>query len=168
MQGQPLENAKKGAITFIDKMNRRDELEVITFNHQLTVLVPLGQVSGNGESAKQKIQNLFADGGTRLYDGIQIGLDSIKERRQKAPNRRYGLVVLSDGDDTNSQISRYDFTDDLPKGDNPEVIQIFTIAYGKKANRDLLIEVSKGTNARMYKSSPEDIEKVYMELAANF
>jgi Ca-activated chloride channel family protein len=168
MQGQPLENAKKGAATFIDKMNKRDELEVITFNHRLTQLVPLDRVSVTGEKAKQRIQNLFADGGTRLFDGIQTGLATIRKRQQVAPKRRYGLVVLSDGDDTNSQIGRYDFTDNLPKGDNPNVIKIFTIAYGSQANKDLLIEVSKGTNARMFKSSPEDIEKVYRELGANF
>jgi Ca-activated chloride channel family protein len=168
MQGEPLENAKKGAMTFIDKMNKWDELEVITFNHQLTNLVPLDRISVNGEKGKQKIQTLFADGGTRLFDGMQKGLNSIKKRRQKAPMRRYGLVVLSDGDDTNSELGRYDFSDSLPKGDNPNVIKIFTIAYGGKANRDLLIEISNTTNARMFKSSPDAIEKVYRELSTNF
>jgi Mg-chelatase subunit ChlD len=155
-------------MTFIDKMNKWDELEVITFNHQLTDLVPLDRISVNGEKGKQKIQTLFADGGTRLFDGMQKGLDIIKKRRQKDPMRRYGLVVLSDGDDTNSVLGRYDFTDNLPKGDNPNVIKIFTIAYGGKANRDLLIEISNTTNARMFKSTPEAIEKVYRELSTNF
>jgi Ca-activated chloride channel family protein len=168
MQGEPLENAKKGAMTFIDKMNKWDELEVITFNHQLTNLVPLDRISVNGEKGKQKIQTLFADGGTRLFDGMQKGLDTIKKRRQKDPMRRYSLVVLSDGDDTNSVLGRYDFTDNLPKGDNLNVIKIFTIAYGGKANRDLLIEISNTTNARMFKSSPDAIEKVYRELSTNF
>jgi Ca-activated chloride channel family protein len=168
MQGSPLEYAKKGAATFIEKMNKWDELEVITFNHQLAKLADLDRISANGEKARQKIQNLFADGGTCLFDAMQSALETVQKRRRVAPNRRYGIVLLSDGDDTNSETGKYDFLDDLPRGDSPDVIRIYTIAYGEEANRDLLIEIAKSTNARMFKSLPEDIEKVYRELSANF
>jgi len=168
MQGSPLQYARKGAAIFIEKMNKWDELEVITFNHQLAKLAAMDKIGTSGEKARQKIQNLFADGGTCLFDATQHALDTIRKRRKIAPKRRYGIVLLSDGDDTNSKIGKYDFLDSLSKGDNPDVIRIYTIAYGEEANKDLLIEIAKSTNARMFTSSPEDIEKVYRELSANF
>ena len=168
MQGEPLENAKKGALTFIDKMNKWDELEVITFNHNVKTLVNLNQVRDNGEIAKMKIQNLHANGDTRLYDAINEGLGSIREHRMKVADRRYGLIVLSDGMDTKSNLPSSKLLSNLPKGDSPDVLKLFTIAYGSGADRKILIEIAQATNARMFQSTTQEIEKVYRELSANF
>jgi Ca-activated chloride channel family protein len=168
MQGEPLENAKKGAILFIDKMNKWDELEVITFSDEITRLAPLDKVQNNGEVTKTRIQTLFAQSGTRFFDAMQEGLDTVRERMEKVPNRRYGLVVLSDGQDTRSKLNKYDFIDKLPTGDNPNVIKLFTIAYGGQADKELLTEIANATNARMFQSTAQEIGKVYLELSANF
>jgi Ca-activated chloride channel family protein len=132
MQGEPLQNAKKGALTFIDKMNKWDELEIITF------------------------------------DAIQEGLWSIQTRKKKVPGRRYGLIVLSDGKDTKSNLTPSKLLSNLPKGDSPEVIKLFTIAYGSEADRKFLTNIAQATNARMFQSTTREIEKVYRELSANF
>jgi Ca-activated chloride channel family protein len=168
MQGQPLENAKKGAMTFIDKMNRWDELEVKVFSNYVSTLVGINQVRDNGEVAKMKIQNLRANGDTRLYDAIKQGMSSVRERRKSFPGRRYGLIVLSDGRDTKSVMSASQLMGELPRGDSPDVIKLFTIAYGERADRGFLEKVARATNARMFQSTTEEIEKVYRELSANF
>jgi Ca-activated chloride channel family protein len=168
MQGEALENAKKGAMAFIDKMNRWDELEVITFGTRFRNLAPLGQVRENGETAKMKIQNLSAGGNTCLYDAIHAGLANVKKRKQGAPDRRYGLVLLSDGLDTASSMQQKTLLSSLPRGDSPEVMKLYTIAYGSKADRAFLSEIAKATNARMFESSAGDIKRVYLELSAYF
>jgi len=168
MQGESLENAKKGALTFIDKMNKWDELEVITFSDNAETLVHLNQVRDNGEIAKMKIQNLQVAGKTCLYDAIQEGLWSIRTRKKKVPGRRYGLIVLSDGKDTKSNLPPSELLSNLPKGDSSEVIKLFTIAYGSEADRKFLTEIAQATNARMFQSTTQEIQKVYRELSANF
>ncbi len=168
MQGESLENAKKGALTFIDKMNKWDELEVITFSDNAETLVHLNQVRDNGEIAKMKIQNLQAVGRTCLYDAIQEGLWSIQTRKKKVSGRRYGLIVLSDGKDTKSNLLPSKLLSNLPKGDSPDVIKLFTIAYGGGADRKFLTEIAQATNARMFQSTTQEIQKVYRELSANF
>ena len=168
MRGKPIKNAKKGAITFIRKMSRRDELEVITFSDEAETLIKLGQIRENSEAAKMRIWNLRAGGYTCLYDAIKLGLTTVRQRKQNAPDRRYGIIVLSDGVNTRSTIEPSQLMNSLPKGDNPNVTKLFTIAYGSKANRDFLNEIADATNARMFRSTDQEIEKVYRELSANF
>ena len=168
MYGEALENAKKGAMTFIDKMNKWDELEVITFANTVETLVYLDQVKENGEMAKVKIQNLNASGGTRLNDAINNSFGSIQDRKRRVPGRRYGLIVLSDGRDTSSTLKSPALFETLPQGDSPDVIKLFTIAYGDRADNKFLSDIALATNARMFKSTTQEIEKVYRELSANF
>jgi Ca-activated chloride channel family protein len=168
MKGSPISNAKRGAITFIHKMSRRDELEVITFSDEAETLVKLGQIRENGETAKMKIWNLRTGGYTCLYDAIKLGLKTVSHRRQRASDRRYGIIVLSDGVNTRSTIKPSQLMASLPKGDAPNVTKLFTIAYGKKANREFLNTIADATNARMFQSTTQEIEKVYRELSANF
>jgi len=163
-----MDKAKEGAITFIERMHARDELEIRTFNHHITQLLPASPVSSSGEAARQKISGLFADGGTHLYEVIRDGVVSWSDRKRKNPNRHYGIVLLTDGQDEGSPISRADMMDVLPKGDNPETIKIFTIAYGAKADKLFLKEISNRTNARTFESTASNIAAVYKELSANF
>jgi Ca-activated chloride channel family protein len=168
MKGRPIQNAKSGAITFIDKMNRWDELEVITFSDKAVPLIELDQIRENGEVARMKIRSLKASGNTCLYDSIQRALATIRQRREQAPDRRYGIIVLSDGVDTRSALRPSQLMTSLPRGDNPNVTKLFTIAYGSKTNKDFLNEIADATNARMFRSTAQEIGKVYRELSANF
>ena len=77
-------------------------------------------------------------------------------------------MLLTDGEDTSSVMSRHDFLDSLPKSEEIEVPKIYTIAYGPKADKDLLAQISNRTNARLFGSTPEEIKRTYKELSANF
>ncbi len=168
MNGEAMNKAKEGAVSFIERMHGKDELEVRTFNHQIRQLQPAALVSASGEAARQKISGLFADGGTHLYEVIKGAALDWNERKKKQPGRHYGIVLMTDGQDEGSQISRADLMDILPKGDNPETIKIFTIAYGAKADKLFLKELSNKSNARSFESDTSNIRRVYQELSANF
>jgi Ca-activated chloride channel homolog len=168
MKGKPMDSAKQGAIHFIRSMKPRDDLEVIVFNNSVTALSKLCQVQQCGEDAADKVEGIFAEGGTALHDAIHRCYGNLIERRKRDPNRRYGIVVLSDGKDTSSKLSRFDFLDTFPSGEDFDVPKIYTIAYGSDADQDLLSEVSNRTNGRLFSSSPEKIAATYKELSANF
>ncbi len=168
MKGTPMDNAKEGAVQFVKSMKPRDQLEVTVFSHKVNQLVGMCQVKACGEDAVTKIQGLFAEGETALYDVVADSYRRLAAMRKADPNRRYGLVVLSDGRDTASNTSRNDFLDSLPTGEDWDVPKIFTIAYGPQADKDLLREISVRTNARLFESTTEDIAKTYKELSANF
>ncbi|MBF0099641.1 MAG: VWA domain-containing protein [Desulfobacterales bacterium] len=168
MAGEPIDSAKIGAIQFIHAMKPRDELKVVVFNNQVTALSPRCLIQQCGESVIGLLQGVFADAGTALYDSIAQNYQELVDLQKQNPKRRYSMLVLSDGKDTASQLSRNDFLDTLPKSENYNVPKIYTIAYGSEADKDLLAEVANRTNARLFQSSPEAISKTYKELSANF
>lgn len=168
MAGDPMEKAKEGAAQFISRMHPRDELEVRAFNNVITRLTPADAVAKNGEESRQRVLGLFANGGTHLYEVVREAAVEWAARKKNSPDRHYGIVVLTDGQDEGSQISRADLMDVLPQGDNPETIKIFTIAYGDRADKLFLQELSNRSNARTFESTASDISRVYKELSANF
>lgn len=168
MKGTAMDSAKEGAVQFVKSMKPADEIEVQVFSQGVTKLVELCPVKQCGEAAVDRLQGVFAEGGTALYDAVLQGYRSISERRKKDPSRRYGIVVLTDGMDTSSTTSKHDFLDALPEGESFDVPKIYTIAYGAEADRTLLREISNRTNARLFESTATEIAKTYKELSANF
>jgi Ca-activated chloride channel family protein len=168
MQGDPIAKAKSGSIDFIKQMKPRDQLMIVVFNNTVTTLMDMCTIQQCGEDAISKLSGVFADGGTALYDAVADSYQKLQQVQKLAPNRRYALLLLSDGQDTSSNTKREDFVDSLPRGENFDAPKIYSIAYGNKADKDLLAEISNRTNARQFQSSPEEIEKTYKELSANF
>jgi Ca-activated chloride channel family protein len=168
MKGKPMESAKEGAIHFVRTMKPRDQVEVVIFNNQITELSGFCLVKDCGETVVGRLDGVFAEGGTALHDVVLRSYKKLMAMRKKDPNRRYGIVVLTDGKDTSSSTSRHDLIDALPRGEDFDVPKIYTIAYGAEADRDLLAEISNRTNARLFSSSAETIAATYKELSANF
>jgi Ca-activated chloride channel family protein len=168
MAGEAMDRAKDGAVAFIEKMQARDELEIRTFSDKIFRLQAAAPIASAGETARQSVRGLFASGGTHLYEVLQQGVVDWSERKKRTPGRHFGIVLMTDGQDEGSPISLADLMDVLPKGDNPETIKIFTIAYGPKAQKNLLKEISNKSNARAFEGSVADIGRIYQELSANF
>lgn len=168
MKGDPMDGARAGSVEFVKNMKPRDKLKVIIFNNEITTLSELCPVRECGEQAISKLQGVFAEGGTALYDATAQAYAYLKELKKAEPNRRYGVLVLSDGKDTSSKTNKNDFLDMLPQGEDFDVPKIYTIAYGSEADKPLLTEIANRTNAKLFTSKAEEITKTYKELSANF
>ncbi|MBF0118148.1 MAG: VWA domain-containing protein [Desulfobacterales bacterium] len=168
MKGEPIDSAKQGAVQFIKAMKPRDELKVVVFNNIITTLSDMCSIQQCGEGVISRIQGIFADRGTALYDAMAKCYVELSKLKKDNPKRRYNLLILSDGKDTASSTRRDDFVDMLPRGEDYNVPKIYSIAYGSEADKDLLAEISNKTNGRLFISSPEEIVKTYKELSANF
>ena len=97
--------------------------------------------------------------------GLRAVVDTLVGDRLAAPERLHQLEALVHHVRPRD---RADMMDVLPKGDNPETIKVFTIAYGAKADKLFLKELSNRTNARTFESTASNIGAVYKELSANF
>ncbi len=168
MEGEPMENAKAGAAEFIRNMKPRDQLMLSVFGDDVSVLSGVCAIRECGETVVKRLNGVFAIGRTALYDALAQMYQQLRDLKQQDPNRRYSLLLLSDGKDTISKIKRHDFLDQLPTGEDYDAPKIYAIAYGDKADRDLLAEIANRTNARLFTSSPEEIRRTYKELSANF
>ncbi|MCU0673667.1 MAG: VWA domain-containing protein [Myxococcota bacterium] len=81
------------ASAVVDQLGADDELHVVAYDANATVVVPLGRV-GDGASAKRAIRQLSVGGGTNIEVGLRAAYDAVL----RAPGDVAPLVVLlSDG-----------------------------------------------------------------------
>lgn len=74
------------------------------------------------------LENMFVQGGqSAVLDALYLASQDLLDRCEKAPNRRYAVVLISDGEDRNSFYSEKDLLKLLDNGP----AQIFTIALTK-------------------------------------
>jgi Ca-activated chloride channel family protein len=170
MQGEKIKNALRGTMNFINRLGRDDQVYVTIFNDTPLELEPGGQVGTVAEALDQKLEGLFVSGNTALYDAVCQSVKRSQELEQadraNGENRLYGIVVLSDGDDTNSQITENDMFQCLPSGEDVKEVKIFTISYGEDANGDLLLMIANRTNGKTYAGNPKSIEDIYLAISA--
>ncbi len=170
MLGDKIKNAIQGTINFIGRLAKDDQVYVYLFNDTLQELQPGGKVGNVSESLIEKLNGLFVSGNTALYNaicqGVTKSLELEKADEARGEDRLYGMVVLSDGDDTNSQITENDMFRCLPSGEDVKEVKIFTISYGDDANQDLLLKIANRTNGKTFVSDPESIDEIYLSISA--
>jgi Ca-activated chloride channel family protein len=80
--------------------------------------------------------------------------------------RLYGIVLLSDGEDTSSEHTESEMMYScLPEQEAMTGIKIFTIAYGEDADAELLTRIANRTSANSYTADPATIEAIYERIA---
>lgn len=103
MAGEKLTEAVKGAIGFVEAMDEGDTLIWLPFDSQVYPGTQ-GRKSEIGGQLIKDIGSTIANGMTALYDAISQAYRSLeKQRNLLGYAARYGIVVLTDGQDTNSK-----------------------------------------------------------------
>ena len=84
--------------------------------------------TNNKVDLNNAIENFFAEGGqTAVIDALYLSGEDILKRRKAAPNKRYAIVLISDGEDRASYYTLKQLLQLLGGTD----VQIFTIALVK-------------------------------------
>ena len=171
MRGEKIRSATKATAAFLKRFDQNDIVGVTTFNDERSLLSPLTLVKNVSETLPDKVENLIAGGGTSLYDSVDHCLNLMEKRKQKNEKagikRLYGVVLLSDGEDTDSSITENQlFTTRFPAQAESEGIKIFPIAFGESANKLVLKRMADRTGGRMYSADPASIEKIYLRISA--
>jgi Ca-activated chloride channel homolog len=169
MAGGKIGAARGGIVQFIGGLHRDDGIAVYTFNEHVNIVQPLKQAGRVGESLGPEVRSIDSSGYTALFDAVCTVFEKATAQRGRdqatGENRLYGIVLLSDGQDTASTRNESAMFDCLPSAEDAGGIKIFTIAYGKDADEELLEQIAGATNGKAYTSDPEHIEEVYAEIA---
>jgi Mg-chelatase subunit ChlD len=170
MEGEKLNRALSAPQRFLDFLERDDEVTIYRFGDDVVVLEPAGRVGEVKESLRDTVGSLFAEGNTVLYDAICEGIETLQEQvaedEATGEPHLYGVVLLSDGQDTNSERSESEMMYScLPATEAMTGIKVFTIAYGDDADGELLTRIANRTNANSYTAAPETIEAIYEQIA---
>jgi len=97
MSGSAIEAVKFSAEKFTQKVNKQDEVGLITFNEAVQILFA---PTSNMTSIANSISNINVSGGTHLYDAIATGIKQLS-----GSSGRKILIYLTDGRDTGSNFS---------------------------------------------------------------
>jgi Ca-activated chloride channel family protein len=164
-----LERAKAGLRTFFRNVGRQDSLGLTIFSDRIQALIPIGPFTDNRAQLQATVQNLIADGGTAVYDATIEGFRSV--RSAATPERISAVVVLTDGEDTDSGASADDVVLAVrAQGDSSNQVRVFTIAYsaGAVGAAEALQEISEASGGQAYEGGTEDIEAVYRSISSFF
>jgi Ca-activated chloride channel family protein len=170
MEGDKIKNAVASSINFVKRLDPNDEIYIIVFGGNGVTELGGGRAGDVSEDLVNKLNGLFADGNTPLFDAMCNAANKINDLRAadlaKDVRRLYGIVLLSDGQDTSSVNTENQMFNCLPTGENVEGTKVFTIAYGEDADADLMLRIANRTNGKTFTGDPDSIDSIYISISA--
>ncbi|HLJ90713.1 MAG TPA: extracellular solute-binding protein [Candidatus Angelobacter sp.] len=160
-------NAKMGARQLISMLGDEDVFSLEPFSTRINWAMQDQSMKVGRDAVLSTVDSLIADGATELYDAIDEGYSHLASRQGQS-SRIQAVVVLTDGEDTNSKMKLPELLARLKSGEETKGIRIFTIAYGRDARQDVLSGIADATQAKFYKGTPQNIVDVFKDISTFF
>ena len=168
-------NIKTAAKSFVDLLGPEDEAAVCKFCWTDRIVfypasAPLFVVTdaGGKQDVNAYIDTAFGDQFTPLYDAI---MQSIDRAAQGAANKRKAVIVLSDGVDYTSAVTKT--ADEVIAWAVLKGIPVFTIYIvdptyggGDYGNTDVLKKLARETGGQYYYSDTADLTSVFQQISS--
>ncbi len=171
MKGKKMRAATGATAEFLRRLQEDDVVAVLTFGDKVNVLSQPVRVGQAAEEVPDRVSSLVAGGNTALHEAVcqanrMIG--KLQQQDQQAnDNRLYGIVILSDGENTVSRPTENQmFTTCLPSHAEVDGVRVFPIAFGSKANEPLLNRIADVTGGRLFSADTESINRIYLRISA--
>lgn len=116
-----MEAAKISAANFVEQMNLKDTIGVVSFSDSTRIVSFLRQ---DTDKIINSIATISANGRTAIGDGLAMGVDMVAS----IPNKKRLVILLSDGEQTTGQIS---IEDGIKYAQSEDVI-VYTVGVGSK------------------------------------
>ena len=157
MQGK-MDKVHLAADKFVESLKPEDRALVIDFDEKVFLLEDF---TNDAKLLKEAIDSTTAEGGTALYDALYAAFRKLKDHQGKK-----AIVILSDGEDTNSKFS---YQRVLESAKTNEVL-IYSIGLGISmldvASHSVLKELAEETGGRsFFPGKAEELEGVYQQIA---
>ncbi|MFN8456208.1 MAG: VWA domain-containing protein [Anaerolineae bacterium] len=168
MSGDKISQAITAAGAFLDKMPAQNQVGLVTFSTGVELRIPLASFEGNQANIRQQVSGLVADGDTSLYDAIQQSVEILKNSTDQQGDRIQAVVVLSDGQDTSSQVSLQRVAELITasRQDRNPII-VIPVAYGADADINALNAIARASATKVQSGDPANIQKV-LELISSY
>lgn len=156
MRGEPMDQAKMAASSFVQKASPNDQVGVLSFDHTLSVLQ---HPNTDRNSALQNIASIQALGDTALYDAVAKGAEITSGCSRRA------LVILSDGGDTASAAHSLE---QAVAQTNQAGIPAFVVGLkGATYDGSTLRTIAEGTGGQLFETaSPAELASLYDKVDA--
>lgn len=171
MEGEKIRSATAATAEFLGRLDPNDEVALLTFSDGVTSLSEPARVGDVVEGLANRVASLIASGNTALYDAVcqatAMAAAMKADDEAAGESRLYGVVLLSDGEDTVGQPTENQmFVTCLPANAEADGVKIFPIAFGEDAAENVLERIAAVTGGRLYSADPASISNVYLSISA--
>ncbi len=171
MEGDKISTARDATIEFLGRLDPNDEVGLMIFSDAPTTLSEPMRTGDVVEGLNQRVSGLLADGNTALYEAVCDAAKAITKMQDEdmasGESRLYGIILLSDGEDTVGNITENQmFATCLPANAEADGIKIYPIAFGEGADTSVLTRMANVSGGRMFTADPTSISNVYISISA--
>ncbi len=158
MGGKALQTVKQAAQQLVDQLSPNDRLSIVAFDHRATVLVP-NQSIVDPTLTKALIENLQADGGTAIDEGLRLGIEELAKGKQDRISQAF---LLTDGENEHGSNDRCLKLAELATGYN---LTLSTLGFGDYWNQDILEQIADAAGGTLsYIQRAEDAVEQFIRL----
>lgn len=163
-----LDQAKAGLAGFFAQLSPRDRVGLIFFNDRVYRGVPVRRFATNRAKLQSTVRDLLPGGETAWVDATGDALQEVQDLHDDT--RINAVVLLTDGADTASATAEADLRRRLDAQARSEgsTVRVYTIAYGREANRRALEAVAEASGGKAFTGDPRQIESVYLSISSFF
>eukprot|EP00929_Paragymnodinium_shiwhaense_P040403 TRINITY_DN210_c0_g2_i1.p1 TRINITY_DN210_c0_g2~~TRINITY_DN210_c0_g2_i1.p1 ORF type:complete len:506 (-),score=109.03 TRINITY_DN210_c0_g2_i1:140-1657(-) len=141
-----LDVAKHGVKTVVTSLDENDNFSLITFNNTGRVVMGLTPMTKeNKEKAFKELDDIHSGGGTDIWEGLVMGLDSLKDGTTGATNLGH-IICLSDGE-TQNKTSVLPFLEEYKRKFSGEAMRlpatVSTVGFGYGVDSTLLVDMAR-------------------------
>jgi Ca-activated chloride channel homolog len=163
-----IDQARGGLRVFFSQLSPQDRVGLVSFSDRPSTLAGLRPFGLTHRRLERLVSELFPNGNTALYDATGRGVAMVRARRD--PTRINAVVVLSDGEDNASSLGRAALLESLRLQSQSEglAVRVFTIAYGRKADRVALQEIADSSGGNAYAGDETQVADVFNRISSYF
>jgi len=161
-----ISHARNGALEMVKMLSDDDSLSLLPFSNKLMWAGRKMPLTQSRNDVNATINSLIASGGTALYDAIDAAYQELEQNPDAT--KISAVVVLTDGADTDSRVRLEQLLSRIKLDSEKRPIRIFTIGYGKGANKQILKSIADATQAKFYEGTNENIYEVFKDIATFF
>jgi Ca-activated chloride channel family protein len=164
-----LPKAIEGLGAFLDEFQSRDRIGLTTFNERVDELVPIAPFRDNEPALRRSVARLTATGGTAFLDATSQSVARVQESAGKG-DRINAVVVLSDGEDTDSAKSLSGLLRELSTQNPDSQVRVFTIAYAAEAAgaAEALMAIAESSGGQYYEGGTDEITRLFRSISSFF
>ncbi len=171
MEGERIRTARDATVEFLSRLDANDEVGLLIFHDSVNELSPVTRVGNVGEGLSRRVAELISGGNTALYEAVCQAVETTTAQQAEdlaaGETRLYGIILLSDGEDTVGSITENQmFATCLPANAEADGVKIFPIAFGEAADQDVLNRIANVTGGRLFSADPTSISNVYLSISA--
>ncbi len=150
---EEIKEVQKAAVSFVETLTDQDQALVVDFDERVFLIQDL---TSDHKLLKEAINSTIPIGGTAIHDALHASLRILN----KAEGRK-AIILLSDGEDTESFVSYKEILKEVKASD----ATIYSIGLGA-ASRSVLKELSQETGGAYYfLSSASELGTAYGDIA---